>query len=201
MTRFFVLGDSHSEPLAPLLIEAGRGRGWSLAGKLARVGWSTARYANDDSWQSVISAARPDVVVVLLGTNDAAQSQPAYVAQLGKVVDGVRAAGAPTIMWVGPPHTVNPAIDARIDRIVPWQAGFLPQMGVTWVDSRPMTGGGHAPDGVHFTRGGYAAWAGALADTVAQDVGPRGSSVVVPFVLVAVVVALFVATLGLKGKS
>lgn len=201
MTRVFVLGDSHSSPLAPLLIEAAREHNWSLAGQVSRVGWSTARYANDDSWQPAISAARPDVVVVVLGTNDAAQSQPAYVAQLGKVVDGVRAAGASTIVWVGPPNVVNQAIDARIERIAPWQDAFLPQMGVTWIDSRPMTGGGHGPDGVHFTRSGYTAWAGALVDAIGQHVSAPQGSIVVPFAIAAVVVALFVATLHLSGKS
>ena len=61
--------------------------------------------------------------------------------------------------------------DARADRIAPWQGSFLPQMGVKWIDSRMWTFGGHAPDGVHFTRAGYRAWADAMMDDLRGSPG------------------------------
>lgn len=171
MARVFIVGDSHSATLGPFLFEAGQPLGWEPAGRVSNVGWSTARYANTPDWKERVAEAHPDMVIVILGTNDAAQGQQAYVSQLRAVVDAVRASGAQSIVWIGPPSAKNQYIDERADRIAPWQGSFLPQMGVQWIDSRMYTFGGHAPDGIHFTRPGYRAWANALMDDL------RGSPV------------------------
>jgi len=198
MTRVFVIGDSHSVLLGPAVVDAARGLGWTLAGKVSHVGWSTARFVSDDSWLVPLAATRPDVVVVILGTNDAAQSQQAYAAQLRAMVDAIRAAGVENIVWVGPPSVQKADIDARIERIAPWQQSFLPQMGVTWIDSRPMTYGGQAADGVHFTRAGYQVWASSLADTLASSFERSSGSLVIPLALAALVVGMLWATLRVR---
>ena len=198
MTRTFVVGDSHSTVLGPLLLEAGRSLGWEPVGRVSNVGWSTARYASEPAWKATLATARPDLVIVVLGTNDAAQGQQAYAGQLRAVVDAVNASGARSIVWIGPPSAKNDAIDARADRIAPWQGSFLPQMGVKWIDSRMWTFGGHAPDGVHFTRAGYRAWADAMMDDLRGSPGlPRKAGVdvggsVLPWAILAAV-ALWVA--------
>lgn len=171
MTRTFVVGDSHSAVLGPMLFEEGRSLGWEPVGRVSNVGWSTARYASEPAWKATLATARPDLVIVVLGTNDAAQGQQVYAGQLRAVVDAVNASGARSIVWIGPPSAKNDAIDARADRIAPWQGSFLPQMGVKWIDSRMWTFGGHAPDGVHFTRAGYRAWADALMDDLRGSAG------------------------------
>jgi lysophospholipase L1-like esterase len=204
MTRAFIIGDSHSVLLGPALIKAMSGSGWESAGQISHVGWSTARYVSDHTWQPALATARPDVVIVILGTNDAAQAQQAYAGQLRTMVDAIKAAGVPAIVWVGPPSVTNAAIDARAERIAPWQGSFLPQMGVRWIDSRQMTGGGQAPDGIHFTAAGYRAWAGSLADPLRQtDIGastaPAGAgSLVIPLLLAGLAVGLLVATLRVR---
>lgn len=197
MSRVVIIGDSHSVQLGPALVDAAHiDLGWTLVGKISNVGWSTARYLADGTWKAQAAAVQPDVAVVILGTNDAAISQQAYAAQLKKMVDEIKSLGVTDIVWVGPPSVQKPDIDARIERIAPWQASFLPQFGVRWVDSRPLTGGGQAADGVHFTRAGYMAWASSLADNLSNSFGARSSSsLIVPLVLVAVVVGMFVATL------
>ena len=173
MTRVFVVGDSHSAALGPFLFEGGQALGWEPAGRISNVGWSTGRYRNESEWKTRIADARPDTVIVILGTNDAAQAQQAYVEQLRAVVDAIRASGARSIVWIGPPSAKDPQIDARADRIAPWQGSFLPQLGVKWIDSRLFTFGGHAPDGVHFTREGYRAWATALIDDLKGTPGTQ----------------------------
>lgn len=199
MSRVFVIGDSHSVLLGPAVVDAARDLGWTLVGKISHVGWSTAHFVSDNSWLPALATTRPDVVVVVLGTNDAAVSQQAYAAQLAKMVDGIEAAGVRSIVWVGPPSVTKPDIDARIERIAPWQQSFLPQMGVKWIDSRPMTGGGQAADGVHFTRAGYKAWADSLADSLASLGFERSAgSLVIPLALAALVVGLLVATLRVR---
>ena len=191
MTRVFVLGDSHVASLGPFLLEAGSPLGWEPAGVLSNRGWSTARYKNEPDWKGTLAAARPDMVVVVLGTNDAAMGQQAYVSQLRAVVDGVRASGAREIVWVGPPSAKNQHIDERADRIAPWQGSFLPQMGVKWIDSRMSTFGGHAPDGIHFTRAGYRAWANSMVDDMRGSGGTitqpksEGAVTVLPWLLLA----------------
>lgn len=204
MARIFILGDSHSVLLGPAIVRAMSSSDWALAGQISRVGWSTARYSHDSTWLPEIAAARPDVVIVILGTNDAAQGQQAYAGQLKSVVDSIKSASVPAIVWVGPPTVTNAAVDARGDRIAPWQGSFLPQMGVKWIDSRQMTNGGQAPDGIHFTAAGYRAWAGSLADPLRQtSIGAQGApaggamggaAIVIPLVLAGLVAGMLWAT-------
>lgn len=208
MTRIFILGDSHSVLLGPAIVRAMGSSGWESAGQISHVGWSTARYVSDNSWQPALATVRPDVAIVILGTNDAAQSQQAYATQLRTMVDTIKAAGVPAIVWVGPPSVTNAAVDARGDRIAPWQGSFLPQMGVKWIDSRQMTNGGQAPDGIHFTAAGYRAWAGSLADPLRQtSIGAQGApaggamggaAIVIPLMLAGLAVGLLVATLRVR---
>ena len=198
MARAFIVGDSHSATLGPFLFEAGRPLGWEPAGRVSNVGWSTGRYSNEPEWKARIAEARPDMVIVILGTNDAAQGQQAYVDQLRGVVEAIRASGAQSIVWIGPPSAKDPHIDERADRIAPWQSSFLPQMGVKWIDSRLYTFGGHAPDGIHFTRPGYRAWSAALMDDLRgspglpQKAGFDVGGSVLPWAILAAV-ALWVA--------
>lgn len=200
MTRVFIVGDSHSATLGPFLFEFGRELGWEPAGRISNVGWSTGRYRNEQDWKVRLTDAHPDMVIVILGTNDAAQGQQAYVQQLREVVDAVRASGAQFIVWIGPPSAKNEAIDARADRIARWQGSFLPQMGVKWIDSRMFTFGGHAPDGIHFTRQGYRVWANALIDdlrgmpSLPQKAGLAGGESVLPWAILAAVALWAVAS-------
>ena len=52
------------------------------------------------------------------------------------------------------------------------QAELLPALGVTWVDSRPLTLEHHGRDGIHFTRSGSSAWAQGALPTVTSAVAP-----------------------------
>lgn len=198
MARVFIVGDSHSATLGPFLFESGQALGWEPAGRISNVGWSTGRYRNESEWKARIAEAHPDMAIVILGTNDAAQGQQAYVEQLRAVVDAIRASGARSIVWIGPPSAKNPQIDARADRIAPWQGSFLPQLGVKWIDSRLFTFGGHAPDGVHFTRAGYRAWATALIDdlrgtpVVREEQAPQKAGGLMVFALASVMAAAVV---------
>jgi lysophospholipase L1-like esterase len=147
------------------------------------------------------------MAIVILGTNDAAQGQQAYVEQLRAVVDAIRASGARSIVWIGPPSAKNQQIDARADRIAPWQGSFLPQLGVKWIDSRLLTFGGHAPDGVHFTRAGYRAWATALIDdlrgtpVVREEQAPQKAGGLMVFALASVMAAAMVWMYGRQRRQ
>ncbi|HJL18993.1 MAG TPA: SGNH/GDSL hydrolase family protein [Sandaracinaceae bacterium LLY-WYZ-13_1] len=180
----FIVGDSHVQMLGPMLTNRLEEAGVRVLGHEARPGWSTLRYQRRGDLREVLEAAgRPEVVVVSLGGNDIPASAEAYEAQLRWVVTQARAAGARHIVWLGPATSDASrgerarVVGARHERNADWQRALLPRLGVTWVDSRPMTRRHHGRDGVHFTRAGYRAWsAGVLSDVtvaVAVEAGDR----------------------------
>ncbi len=180
----FIVGDSHVQMLGPTLGRRLEAAGVEVAGYEARPGWSTARYQRSGDLQDVLErAGRPEIVVVSLGGNDFVGSAETYYAQLAWVVDRARAAGAQQIVWLGP-ATSDEAAGARAAEVAlrhehnaELQAELLPALGVTWIDSRPMTEADHRRDGVHFTRAGYVRWAQGALPTVTELVAHHGATV------------------------
>ena len=96
--------------------------------------------------------ARPidEVWVVSSGNDRAADDLGPSVRALLEQVKFAR------VVWLGPPTSLVPLVDGqhlltteRLEQLLPRDV---------FLDSRPMTRGGHAPDGVHFTGAGYDAW-------------------------------------------
>lgn len=175
----FIVGDSHVQMLGPTLTHRLEDQGIEVAGYEARPGWSTRAYQRRGDLQDVLEAAgRPEIVVISLGGNDFVGSEEAYFAQLAWIVDHARAAGAEQIIWLGPAHTdaeaseVAAATAERHERNASLQRELLPALGVTWVDSRPLTLEHHGRDGIHFTRSGYTTWAQGALPTVTHAVQP-----------------------------
>jgi hypothetical protein len=87
-------------------------------------------------------------------------------------VEQARAAGARHIVWLGPASSAvhqnarAAQVGAFHEQNAEWQHELLPELGVTWVDSRPMTHHFHGRDGIHFTRTGYRTWAGGVLSDV-----------------------------------
>jgi hypothetical protein len=152
----------------------------------------------------------PAVAVVALGGNDGAPSAEAYLGSLQAFLRELRGGGVREIIGAGPAAVRGEASEAaraaeiRHQRVAGMQEALLPQLGVTWVDSRGLTRTGHRTDGVHFTAAGYHAWAEALVDAVIdadpvkrEEEGQRRRRGVVGLAvglsLVAVVAGIFVA--------
>jgi lysophospholipase L1-like esterase len=170
-----ILGDSHVEGLGPELTRRLPAAGVDVLGVTARRGWSTDAYNRaHDVAQLVLAHGVPDLVVLSLGGNGRPSSKSSYERILRTMVDAVRSAGVRRIVWVGPATALaGAAADAqrRHEQNATWQGQLLPSMGVTWIDSRPMTRTGHAADKVHFTLmagGGYPTWASALTPAIAR---------------------------------
>ncbi len=164
-TSVMVVGDSHIERLGPMIDRAVEREGYQSLGHLARRGWSTARYVRQgDLRERLTENGTPDIVVISLGGNDRPRSQERYRRQLAWIVEQVREAGARRVIWLGPAASDL----ARSDRAqmvgtwhehnADWQSEILPQLGVEWIDSRPLTQRGHGRDGIHFTARAYARW-------------------------------------------
>ncbi len=184
-----IIGDSHVEAMGPQLTQKLPTVGVRVMGYTTRRGWSTDRYNGRGDLARLVTrpehggSGTPDAVVVSLGGNGRPRSKSSYRSILQRAVNKIRESGVQRIVWVGPATSVAErsaaAADAhrRHEQNAEWQRELLPQMGVTWIDSRPMTRSGHAPDGVHFTfREGYPRWADQLKHEIAHALaGPAPS--------------------------
>lgn len=142
--RASTLGDSHAEYLGPLLGARTETRG----------GWSAVQYAAVDDWNVGADAA---IVYIVLGTNDGWNTPDEEQTAMTAIVNRVRAqAPDARIVWVGPPD-LEPL--RATDGIAHAQEAVCRELGIRWIDSRPLATGEHTPEGIHYTRDGYAVWA------------------------------------------
>jgi lysophospholipase L1-like esterase len=176
----FIVGDSHVQMLGPMLAGRLEDAGVRVLGHESRPGWSTLSYRREgDLRRLLVARGRPEVVVISLGGNDRPGSEAAYRRQLRWVVEQARAAGARRIIWLGPAASAveRSARAARVgahhEQNAEWQRALLPELGVTWVDSRPMTRRFHAQDGIHFTRDGYRTWVRGVLSDLARALEPE----------------------------
>jgi lysophospholipase L1-like esterase len=175
--RVFVVGDSHVFALGPALSNLLEEDGVEVEGWESRHGWSTARYQEANDLRALLEHnGSPEIVVVSLGGNDIVRSRESYERQLGWVVAQARAAGAQEIVWLGPATSdgavsdVAAATGERHERNAQLQSEILPELGVHWIDSRPVTHEHHRGDGVHFTRDGYHLWACGVCNGIVATV-------------------------------
>ena len=176
-----LVGDSHMEALGRALPPLLERQGLRVVHAEANRGKSTAWYVAENRLRALVQQYRPDIVLIELGTND--QPHANYLQTLRSAVEQARSAGAKKIVWFGPSY--SPAIAERAEAIRIRQEGALPQLGVSWYDSWPMTTQGHAPDRVHFTLAGYRAWATSMADELAILPRPSSTMSLWPFVAMA----------------
>ncbi|MCB9592550.1 MAG: SGNH/GDSL hydrolase family protein [Sandaracinaceae bacterium] len=175
-----VIGDSHVERLGPMIDRAVAEEGYESLGHLARRGWSASRYIREnDMTERLTENGAPDIVVISLGGNDRCGNRVIYRKQLEWVVAEAREAGAQRIVWLGPAASdmerseTSQMVGTWHERSAEWQSEILPELGVEWIDSRPMTQDGHGIDGIHFTVRAYRVWCqGALAAAHLIDAAP-----------------------------
>jgi lysophospholipase L1-like esterase len=158
-----IIGDSQAVGLAPHLERELPRYGYGVARVLAEVGTST-RAAIRRGWVREALEASPRVLIVVLGGNDDPRDRDAYVDLLRSFVASIPP--GVQVIWVGPMYAASREIEERHATAREWQRQILPSLGVTWIDSRPWSQVGHAPDGVHFTQQAYAAIARAFAKHV-----------------------------------
>ncbi|GAB5549515.1 MAG: hypothetical protein SangKO_092750 [Sandaracinaceae bacterium] len=174
--RLVVVGDSHVERLGPMLARRAEAAGLQSAGWLARRGWSTSRYVREGDLAAQLEArGRPEVVVVSLGGNDRPRNRARYQRQLAWIVRQAREAGAERVLWLGPASS-DASRGPRAEMTRRWhennadlQSEMMAELGVEWIDSRPVTHEGHGVDGIHFTGRGYVHWADHAAGFFRDD--------------------------------
>lgn len=150
-TRMLAVGDSLAQGLA--LPFATLGKAGGVVVRTAGVQGSTVRaWALGAGLARELAAFHPDVVLLVLGTNDLKAVDPALAAEARGLVEQARTV-APEVVWVAPPTMPfpdGPGVRAAIAKagadVFPSEALSIPR----------------GPDGVHPTAVGYAGWAGAL---------------------------------------
>lgn len=183
LPRLVAFGDSQLEGLQPSL-RAALAEMFQVVSITAVRGTTTRVLVDSDKIRSIIAAQQPDAVLFVIGGNDTAS--PAYDDTLIEAVAFTE--GLPTI-WVGPAFSTNDSVNVRHAAVSAQQQAVLPQLGVTWLDSRAWTRTGHAGDGVHFTRDAYAEQAAAIAAALEARRGPSP-------VVIALGIGLGVAAVG-----
>lgn len=172
--RTLWIGDSHLAGMADRVRELAGGRGWSGLVS-SRVGWSTGRWASSGELPSLVARATPELLVVVLGTNDDPPNADDVRALLAQA-PGVRA------IWIGPFWTT------RFDRVY---ASAAPEFtsGASLATHLPFPSSGS-----HLTHAQYGILAERLvAEVAAMTRGPLGPLLLGGGVALAVVVALAVS--------
>lgn len=152
VTRVLILGDSLAVGLGPTLKTLASQSGAQYAEVDAKVG------TRIDQWSpkiaDLLQQHRPDLVLVSLGTNDAAMFDPTVnAAKAQQIVDAVKNYGA-RLLWIG-----LPTLPARLKADTVRQ--MIQATGVRYFDSRQVSFE-RAQDGIHATPNGYATWANAI---------------------------------------
>jgi lysophospholipase L1-like esterase len=199
MAKYLIVGDSQGA--GPPGVAAER-RLTALGHTVRRIG-NSGRGPYDyvrtpDLWTQYTQGARdfrPDHVLLIFGSNDIANAN--LERALGQMKSGV----APPVWLSGPPRYEDAEAQARGQAIHDMNLRVF--TAARYIDAYPWTGPEvpRAPDGLHFTSGGGAAWGVPLADEFARRVA-AGGAVRLPFVggaspVAAVVTALLgTAALG-----
>lgn len=159
MKRINVIGDSHTAALGPLLVELLPADDVTFA---SFPGFSTARILS--ALEARGDPPPADFTLLSIGGNDFGDRSNNRAALL----QWLHEHHAGKILWMGPPHAVDPTVDQRHQIQADSQRTQMAQLGVDWIDSYPATQSGHRADGVHFTGSGYQAWAKWLAPQITQ---------------------------------
>jgi len=166
--RVGIVGDSQSEGLAPWLVAYLEAKGWQIAGVFASRGMSLSNMrasAERTAHARAVADGSPDALVVVLGGNNAISDRAAY-AELVSWFMGSIAVRPREIWWIGPAASLAADRHTQRLRTRELQRELVPRdRRAKWIDGWAMTSSGvqHAPDGLHFTRAGYQAWAARLA--------------------------------------
>lgn len=209
MPTLALIGDSHAQAIWPRVQRALASTEYSVVLLEANPGWSEASYrSRAPELPAQLKQAAPNVVVFGLGGN-AQKTGEAYAEDVRWLVAAAKDAGAKRIIWYGPATSVasiNLDAATRHERTADAQKILLPELGVEWYDSRPLTMTEHRSDGVHFTPAGYDRWANAFLGTLLNPpTGAMQSFLRVPkaaaiSATVGISALLIVLALRLRGR-
>ena len=159
--RVALIGNSHSQALWPRVQDALEAAGHAVTLSRAEPGWTAARYRTEGALEGELLQAAPDYVIVELGANNW-NFNDSYFDAVRWLIDAAKAAGARTVLWLGPPTSdaaIAPDTARAHERTSNMQSQHIESLGARWGDTRDWTRTGHRSDGVHYTSAGYDSWA------------------------------------------
>jgi lysophospholipase L1-like esterase len=194
-----LIGDSQSEALWPRVQKALPQHQFVLV--RTQRGWAESHYRNEGKLEQQLVDAKPDLVVIELGGNNATLNDVKYQASVDWMLDAARKSGAKSILYMGPAAATKEPFKSNKEWTRSFQKGYLPsQPRVTWYDNFPHTQTGQV-DGVHFGGSTYNTWAAALVPVIDSAAKGSGGLQIVPKstggkIAAALVVVATVALLG-----
>jgi lysophospholipase L1-like esterase len=199
--KIALIGDSQSEVLWPRVQKALPQHQFVLV--RTQRGWAESHYRNEAKLEQQLADAKPDLVVIELGGNNATLNDEKYQASVDWMLNAARKSGAKSILYFGPAAATKEPFKSNKEWTRTFQSKYLPsQAGVTWYDNFPHTQTGHA-DGVHFGQSTYSTWAAAIVPVIESAATGSGGFSLVPRTPGGKVAAgiVLVAALALLGYA
>lgn len=172
--KIAIISDSHGWRLNPFLSQLLEADGHTVVETVYKNGWGAKKYTNDRVQLAHIIAANPDLIIVSLGGNNS-NLDPSYGSTIDDFLAAIEA-GKRRVIWVGPATSdtsIAPSTARRHDWTADFLSGFLPNKGISFIDSRPVTLTGHRNDGVHFPESGYRVWADGVYPAIQDAMKPK----------------------------
>jgi lysophospholipase L1-like esterase len=196
--KIALIGDSQSEALWPRVQKALPQHTFSLV--RTQRGWSELNYMKEGKLAQQLEDAKPDLVVIELGGNNATLSNEKYQSYVDWMLKAARESGARKIIYYGPAAATKEPFKSNKEWTRAFQKQYLSsQPSVVWYDNFPYTQTGQV-DGVHFSAKTYDPWSKVIAGHIEQN-APTGLSLATlkrPVVLLSGV-ALLLSVLLLAG--
>lgn len=161
--------------LASYLLTAGAAA-VRINGRVSRSAVNLWKNNNGENGAAVVAAeagARPDLVIIMLGTNDLGMGAAADAAAFQRLRDAFAGYGA-EVWAIGPPAFARADLNAKAVTVYQTLAQVF---GSRVIDARPLsadvltTAQGRAGDGIHFAAGGASKVAARLAQAVLAQPG------------------------------
>lgn len=147
-----LLGDSLAVGLGDPMVSLGAHNG--VAVDVHAISGKTAAYWQPQV-QDLLSASRPDLLLVSLGTNDAVADYPAaYVAAIRAICETAKSSGV-RIAWIAPPALGPLSRFPSLGAIRQAISGCSPEVIDVSADIQDL----RSADGIHFSWQGYNEWA------------------------------------------
>lgn len=170
-SRVLLVGDSMAEGLAGPFEKHAADSAVTFR-SLYRRGSRIAGWSRDQQLAGTLQAYEPTVVLVSLGTNDAALEHPeAEKDELDLLIRTVSRAGSAAVVWLDPPSLPTLPREGIVRSMLDASEAAR-EVGMYRYDPRPLSLP-RATDQVHLTPSGYSSWAQAVWKFLGSIGGPN----------------------------
>lgn len=164
--KIALIGDSHSQAVFPLLSRMLKEAGNDIVLQISKPGWDILSFQKEGKLESLLSEAKPDMVIYSLGGNNQELSET-YISKLDWIAGIARSANENVkIVYVGPAKSLRADVERRhffTNNII---KRYCSENGIKFIDVYPVTTNGHRDDKVHFDSNTYKKWASYVMNNI-----------------------------------